>query len=374
MAFYLSPIGNEAQIDSNGDPLVGGQIFTYAAGTSSNLATYKTDAGTAQANPIVLNALGLPDDPIWLEGGSSYKFVIKDADDNLIRTIDDITGVNDPDVSGAVTEWITYTASPTYIGATSFSVAGDQTGTFQVGRRLRSENTGGTTFSSISASSYNAGTTLTTVTVTNDSGSLDSGLSSVAYGILSVTNPSFPRASAADAAAGTSDNVILTPSSLKSGQIILGTATATTSGTTHDRTGIPSWAKRVTVMLRGVSTGAGSSFLVRLGDAGGFEATGYTGAIIAITDGPTAVYAASTVGWTIGTTGATGDTLDATMILNKITGNYWSITGTSWRDGSTDIGFSVSGSKQLSDTLTQVRLTTAAGDTFDAGEWNVSWE
>lgn len=194
MAVYLSPLGNEAQIDSNGDPLVGGKIYTYLAGTSTAATTYTDDSGgTPQANPIVLNANGLPDSPIWLTGGASYKFIFKTSADATLRTVDDITGLNDPAQTTTISEWILYGSAPTYISTTSFSVTGDQTGTFQVNRRVKTTNTGGTIYSLISASSYSSGTGLTTVTVVNDSGTLDSGLSAVSYGLLSVTNPSIPE-------------------------------------------------------------------------------------------------------------------------------------------------------------------------------------
>lgn len=55
----------------------------------------------------------------------------------------------------------------------------------------------------------------------------------------------------------------------------LGTAVATTSGTAIDFTGIPSWAKKITVMLNGVSTNGSSNLIVQIGDSGGIEATGY---------------------------------------------------------------------------------------------------
>lgn len=190
MSYHLSPIGNSAQIDANGNPLSGGKIYTYVAGTSTAATTYTDDSGaTAQANPILLNTLGLPASPIWLQGGVTYKFVINDANDVLIRTVDDISGIND--VTGSLDQWVTYSNAPTYISATSFSVVGDQTGAFQVGRRLKSTVTAGTIYSTISASSFAGG--ITTVTVANDSGTLDAGLSLVSYGLVSVSNSSLPR-------------------------------------------------------------------------------------------------------------------------------------------------------------------------------------
>lgn len=191
---YLSPVGNESQIDSNGDPLSGGKIYSYLAGTTTPTATY-TDStgGVQQANPIILNTKGLPASPIWLAPGVAVKLVFKTSTDVTIRTVDNVLGVNDPANVTAQDEWVTYSGTPTYISATGFSVAGDQTGTFQVLRKLKTSNSGGTIYSAISAASYNSGTGLTTVTVVNVAGTLDAGLSAVSYGLLSVTNPSIPE-------------------------------------------------------------------------------------------------------------------------------------------------------------------------------------
>jgi len=191
MALYLSPIANDQQMDANGDPLVGGKIYTYLAGSTTPVATY-TDStgGTAQANPIILNSLGVPLSPIWLTGGVSYKFVIKTSADVTLRTIDGVTGIND--VSSTAQEWNESGFVPTYISATQFSVPGDQTSILQVNRRLRNTVTAGYAYGRISVSSFAA--SVTTVTVVNDSTPLDSGLSSVAHGFLSYSPSSVPYA------------------------------------------------------------------------------------------------------------------------------------------------------------------------------------
>lgn len=190
MAVTFSPIFNHQCVDSTGAPASGWKVNSYAAGTSTPLSTYTTETGdVAQSNPIVLNSLGFPTTgQIWLTEGIAYKLVLTDADDVVQKTEDNIVGV--PNLAtDTVTEWITYASAPTYISGTSFSVTGDQRTTFNVGRRIKSANTAGTIYSTISAVAY---TTITTVTVVNDSGTLDSGLSSVSYGIISSENGSLP--------------------------------------------------------------------------------------------------------------------------------------------------------------------------------------
>jgi hypothetical protein len=97
MSVSLSPIGGAgAQFFSNiGQPLAGGKIYTYAAGTSTPQTAYTTSAGNiAHSNPIVLDSSGrVPaGGEIWLTSSQKYKFVINDSSGNLIGTYDNISG------------------------------------------------------------------------------------------------------------------------------------------------------------------------------------------------------------------------------------------------------------------------------------------
>lgn len=98
MTVSLSPFyGVAGQLfNDNGDPLAGGTINTYLAGTTTNAATYTTSAGNiAHSNPIVLDGAGrVPSGEIWLSVGVSYKFVVKDSAGNLIGTFDNVQGIN----------------------------------------------------------------------------------------------------------------------------------------------------------------------------------------------------------------------------------------------------------------------------------------
>lgn len=98
MAVNLSPVGGVAAqfFDNNGVILTGGKIFTYTAGTTTPQVTYTSSSGsTAHSNPIILDASGrVPSGEIWLTDGLSYKFVIKDANDVLIGTYDNVIGIN----------------------------------------------------------------------------------------------------------------------------------------------------------------------------------------------------------------------------------------------------------------------------------------
>jgi hypothetical protein len=96
MAVFLSPVGGvAAQFFTNtGAVLTGGKLYTYAAGTTTPQVTYTTSAGNvARTNPVVLDAAGrVPGSgEIWILP-ISYKFVLKDANDVLIATYDNIFG------------------------------------------------------------------------------------------------------------------------------------------------------------------------------------------------------------------------------------------------------------------------------------------
>lgn len=190
----LSPVFNDQTFDASGDPAVGYQLFTYAAGSSTKLTTYTDSAGaTPQTNPIILNASGYPTNgPIWLTAGQSYKFVLAlstdtDPPTSPVKTIDNVTGVNDS--STTVTQWVSSGVTPTYISTTSFTLAGDQTTEFHVGRRIQTTDSSGTDYGTITVSAY---TSLTTVTVVLDSGTLDAGLSVVNLSLLRNDHPALP--------------------------------------------------------------------------------------------------------------------------------------------------------------------------------------
>ena len=94
-SYTLSPVwGAGAQLfDNSGNVLTGGKIETYEAGTTTNAVTYADPTGsTFNSNPIIADASGRLSNEIWLPVGISYKFVLKDANNVLIATYDNIGG------------------------------------------------------------------------------------------------------------------------------------------------------------------------------------------------------------------------------------------------------------------------------------------
>ena len=85
----LSPTPKLQFFDANGDPLVGGLLYTYAAGTTTPLASYTDSTGvSANTNPIVLDSRGEAN--VWL-GTASYKLALYTSVGVLIWTVDNIS-------------------------------------------------------------------------------------------------------------------------------------------------------------------------------------------------------------------------------------------------------------------------------------------
>ena len=92
MSASLSPLPKLQFFDANGNPLVGGKLYTFAAGTTTPLATYTDNTGTiAASNPIVLNGRG--ECEVWL-GGAPYKFRLETSAGVEVWTVDNVTQAN----------------------------------------------------------------------------------------------------------------------------------------------------------------------------------------------------------------------------------------------------------------------------------------
>ena len=156
-------------------------------------------------------------------------------------------------------------------------------------------------------------------------------------------------------------------------KIVSGTAVASTSGTSIDFTGIPSWVKRVTVMFDGVSTNGTSQPMFQLGDSGGVKTTGYVTCATSITTGANAS-TAYTNGWQLYSSNA-ARAIQGNIVFSLLNAstNTWSGVG-NFANDTPALLFST-GTKALSGTLDRVRITTVNGtDTFDAGTINILYE
>lgn len=149
------------------------------------------------------------------------------------------------------------------------------------------------------------------------------------------------------------------------------TAQASTSGSAIDFTGIPSWVKRITVMLNGVSTNGGNNLTVQLGTSGGVQTSGYAGGMSL---GNNAIVTTSmSSGFDVSPLNSTS-VIQAQVVLTNINGNTWMMSGIAQHSSTTTYAFSA-GAVTLSGVLDRVRVTTVGGiNAFDAGSINILYE
>lgn len=157
--------------------------------------------------------------------------------------------------------------------------------------------------------------------------------------------------------------------------ITSGTTVASTSGTSITFTGIPSWVKRVTVNISGVSTSGTSSLRFRIGPVAGVETSGYLGTTVGF--GATTLSSVQfTAGFDLndGATAAVVRNGSFVFSLLDAATNTWSMSGTQGQSNTNNASL-IGGSKALAGTLSVLSMTTINGtDTFDAGSINIMYE
>lgn len=150
--------------------------------------------------------------------------------------------------------------------------------------------------------------------------------------------------------------------------VTLLTAVATTSGTSKNFN-IPAGAKEITISFAGVSLSGTSDLLVQLGDAGGFETTGYVSI-----SASSAAESTSTAGFVM-RVAAAGNLAYGHMFLSLVDPATFQWVSSHAARVAATAALSGGGDKTLTAELTQVRITTVNGtDTFDAGVANVSYK
>jgi hypothetical protein len=174
-----------------------------------------------------------------------------------------------------------------------------------------------------------------------------------------------------NAATTFSGSVYLSGASTPINPLVLSTANTSVAGNVITHTGIPTWAKRITVMYSGLSTNGTTPIIVQVG-SGTYKTTGYLGAA-AVIEGATGY----TVGFGIGNSNVSNTDLQhGTVVLNLLNPNTntWVATGTAARSDGVEVGLT-SGAVSLDGSLDRIRFTTTSGtEFFDAGVTNIMWE
>jgi hypothetical protein len=156
-------------------------------------------------------------------------------------------------------------------------------------------------------------------------------------------------------------------------QLTLGVAQNTTSGTSIDFTGIPSWVKRITISLRSVSTNGASLPQIQIG-SGSIATSGYGCIFTAILTGNITSTAATTTGFPFNSNSSAASYIVGHAVLTLVSGNTWLFSANA-ADGNGNRAMLTVGDATLSGPLDRIRLTTLNGtDTFDGGSVNIMYE
>jgi hypothetical protein len=166
-------------------------------------------------------------------------------------------------------------------------------------------------------------------------------------------------------------NGIVTPAKLSQPMTLMTGVAASTASVVY--TGIPSWAKRITIMFYEISITGANHILVRLGTPSGFEQTGYKSQMTILNAG------SSTAGSTIGFImhwPEPNSFSNGTMTISHMGSNVWTSSGTYQWTGSSNSTIVSGGSKVLTTgVLDRVQILSGNGsDTFDSGSVNVMYE
>lgn len=263
--------------------------------------------------------------------------------------------------------------SPTFTGTPAAPTATAGTNTTQLAT---------TAFVSSAITAYDTALTVSTTQI-EDNAVTNAKMADLSVGTAELIDDSVTAAKIAASAVGTSEiadaavttakvaNSSITPAKLT--QASTGTAfTATTSGTSVTITGIPSWAKRVTVVLNSVSTSGISPIVLQAGPSGGVDTTDYQ---YQVSEGSGRLSGISGNGFYLLYTAVAANSVSGFVTLVSPGSNLWFESGNIGSPGGATQTAVSAGVKQTSGTLERIRLTTVSGtDTFDGGSIAIIYE
>lgn len=222
---------------------------------------------------------------------------------------------------------------------------------------------------------------LISTTAEGGSGAADS--STAVYSATARTNVAFRFVGYAESTQAAAGTWATSPSKKQGGggslialakaqQIFTGATVATTSGTAIDVTGIPAFAKRITLLFVGLSANAGATVRVRLGTASSVETTSYSASYAILPNAAPTTSATLTDGFAIPLVD-NSSVVHGSIVFTHMGGNTWvgQGGGAFTNGGAVFVTF---GSKSLAGILDRVRLDTVAATAFDSGFMTIAWE
>lgn len=277
---------------------------------------------------------------------ATFPTVRADINDNLAALFSQSSGNSAPAVTVAFQPWIDTSSSPA------------------VWKVRNAANSGWITIGTLDASTFSSG-----------------GVTAIANGGTGETTASAAINALLPAQSGNSGKALITDGTVASWDtgrgITLRTPVTYNNASSIDFTGIPSWVKRITVMLDQFSTNGTSAYLIRLGTSIGFFTAGYVSSASNITTSATAI-TGSTAGLILNASASAiaASTYTGSIVITQMDpAGIWTSTGILSR--SDNIVHSTSaGSANLGGLpLDSIRITTVGGtNLFDNGEVNIMYE
>lgn len=395
----LTPAAKMQFFTADGEPLVGGKLYTYSAGTTTPQATYTDNTGgTANTNPVILDSRGEAN--IWL-GGLIYKFKLADADDAEIWTVDYISAptssvspgfsgnatidTNSPNPALKITQsgagYALRVQSPSDPSLSAFVVNADGRLGINTDTLTEYVNIAGGNILCTSA----AGTPYFKITP----GASATEINAVGARALSFATNSVERMQITSAGLVKANSISeLTPGAgvtvdgiLFTGGVVPASARPITAATAQTPSGvnevvfnnIPSFVRRITVTLNGVTVSTSGRYLdIQLG-------TGTSGSPVWITSGYNSIWNSPTdQGYGYDTAGFilidayTSYSISGAITLTRATASAWQ--STSSLRGDTAYAYFGCGGLTGAGTITQLRLLWSASATFTGGTINILYE
>lgn len=391
-----------------GVPLSGGKLYTYTAGTTTPLATFTDATGaTPNANPVILDSRG--EAAIWL-GAASYKFKLTDANDVEIWTVDYISaptsGVS-PILSGNVTidsdtpgpalkitqtgtgpvmrvqdsadpdstPFIIDSAGQVGVGTATPAAPLDVTGAARLGSLTLTSSplavgSGGTGRSSLTANSLLLGDGTNAVQLIAPGTANNVLVSNGSTWTSAAVPDQFPSQ------AGNAGTALITNGTAISwgSSTVRSTPQAVSTGTAVDFTGIPSWARRITIVLDEISTTGTSGLRIQVG-SGSVATSGYISSASDLGNGSAIVATSSTTGFDFRVFNASYTSSGLLVLAALGTSNRYVLSGVIKQ--TTTNTQTIAGIVTLGGALDRVRITvvTTGSDGFDgSGNATVLWE
>ena len=297
--------------------------------------------------------------------------------------------------TGSTTQTIVLPVTSTLVIGIAYEIENNSTGTLTV--NSSGGNLVGTIPAGVCAHAVCIGTTLTTAADWDWDYISTSAITGTGANVLAtsptITTPTIDTITSAAATALTLKSAGTTALTISTSQaatfastvadsvailrpLVSGTAVASTSGTSIDFTSIPSWVKRITGSLSGVSTNGASIAQVQIGTSGGIQTTSYAGAASTFAPPSTVAVVNISAGFALAAGGAASLVRYGhfTLTLIDASTGLWAFSANLGYSDSTQVS-TAGGTKTLSGTLDRVRITTVNGtDTFDAGSINILYE